>query len=183
MFKLAVLSVFTFTIFVGINSAQSVTSDPQSPVSHYTCELELSLASNSLGAKSAKSDSKKLKLSGRGVANCRNEKGFQFNLPAVLAIALNSSQDFPAQSLRATLEPISVDSDVNKIFDRYTPHILLGNTPSVSPNVSTARTVVVKGQKNDVLMQINLNVPPLFTSKLNITKVDLRFDNDAPDVE
>lgn len=118
-------------------------------------------------------------LIGRGIANCKNEQGFQFNLPARLAISLNADKELPLQSLRASMEPISVDRDVNMIFDNYAPHVELRNTPASGSYSSPERAIVVKGLKNDVLMQINLNIPAEFTSKVNIASVDLKFDRDS----
>ncbi len=162
-----------------------------SRTSHYTCTLELALSPNDASASIAsgttrapesegkprkQADPHHANLVGRGVASCKNESGFQFNLPAVMAISLNSDEQIPLQSLRASVEPVSVDHDVNKIFDLYTPHIELKKTPSASSNISTDRSIVVKGDKNDVLLQINLSLPQEVRSKVEVTKVDLKFD-------
>ena len=150
--------------------------------SHYTCSLDLALAANDASASivSGKvSGEHHANLIGRGVANCKSESGFQFNLPAVMAISLNSEEELPLQSIRASIEPVSVDHNVNKIFDQYTPHVELRNTPTLNQSSSSDRAIVVKGLKNDLLMQVNLSLPADSTASVSIAKVDLKIDNDA----
>lgn len=153
----------------------------ESRTSHYTCSFDLALAPNDASASivsgvAKKSDLHFANLIGRGVASCKNQQGFQFNLPTVMAISLDAKEQIPLNSLRANIDPVSVDSDVHKIFDQYTTHIELRQTAGITPRSSTNRSVVVKGLKNDVLIQIHLNLPADFTDKVNISKVDLKLD-------
>ena len=169
-----------------------------SRTSHYTCTLDLALAANDGSASvvagtvaastsgitrepDSLSKPKKVathyaNLIGRGVANCKNESGFQFNLPAVMAITFSSDQEVPLKNLRATVNPVSVDHNVNKIFDQYTPHVELRNTPPLGQNLASDRSVVVRGLKNDVLIQVNLNLPENFNHPIKISKLDLKTE-------
>lgn len=184
MTKLAIATFISFILFIGIHSAQSLPADPDEKITHYTCDLEVALSTDKkANVKTKNKIDHSTHLIGRGVANCRNQQGFEFNLPAVMSVALSSDEQIPIEALRATLQPVSVSRDVNRIFDHYTPHFVLETTPSVMPNASAERAVIVKGKKNDVLLQLNLNVPSEFTSKVRVTKIDLRFDNDAPELE
>jgi hypothetical protein len=201
MIRLALISFFAFTVLLGFNSAKMARPTPEPRANHFTCELDIALAATDASAAIVSGttrsvDTEKIKreprsviakpehheanLIGRGVANCKNQQGFQFNLPAILAISIDSADPIPLHEIRATLPPISVDRDVNRIFDHYTPHVVLENTPTTSPNPASERSVVVKGDRNEVLLQINLNIPSEFTSRIKVSRADLRFDNEAP---
>lgn len=148
--------------------------------SHYTCSLQLTLSPNESVAQSKNQPKNQAKhqanLGGKGVASCKNESGFQFNLPAELAISLNSEEQINVQMVRASVEPVSVDHDVNKIFDQYTPHVELKQTPPSGISNSSERSIVVKGDKHDVLLQVNLSLPQDARSKVDVSKVSLKFD-------
>lgn len=203
---LAVVAVALVLVLFPLRSASAEGGELRR--SHFTCSLDIALRANDASAAvasgttrspdnegssskfnaktkksivtaAASSDLYHANLIGSGIANCKNQQGFQFDLPAVIAIAVNADQELPVQALRASIEPLSVDRDVNMIFDNYAPHVELRNTPSASAHSSSERAVVVKGAKNDILMQINLNVPAEFTSKVNVARVDLKFDSES----
>lgn len=204
MIRLALISFFAFTVLLGFNSSQLERPASEPRVSHFTCAIDIALAASDASAsivsgatredesvKVKNRDSKSVvakpevhaaNLIGRGIASCQNQQGFQFNLPTILAITLDSADPIPLKEIRATLPPISVDRDVNRIFDRYIPHVVLENNPTTNPNAASERSVVVKGAKNQVLMQVNLNIPSEFSSKIRVSKVDLRIDSEAPEL-
>lgn len=120
---------------------------------------------------------------GRGLAICRNDQGFTTELP-VLA---DFEATLPESLLRNQVElgislntsPFVISRDVNQLQDSYTVR-----RPPVlgSGDDADDTTVLVRGSKHDLFIELKLTSPTARVSGVKLTGLRLRVDETAPDL-
>jgi hypothetical protein len=127
-------------------------------------------------------DSKAI-FDGRGLLSCRNDQGFTTELPVLVDVSAEFVGSQRAQgeiAVSGNSSPFVIPRDVNQLQDAY-----VVRTPPVATvaatNEASDASLLLRGLRNDLVMELKLNSQASDLKSLKITSLRLRFDETAPD--
>ncbi len=125
----------------------------------------------------------KATFDGRGLLSCRNDQGFTTELPVLVDVSAEFVGSQRAQgeiAVSGNSSPFVIPRDVNQLQDAYvirSPAV----TTVAATNEANDASLLLRGLRNDLVMELKLNSQASDLKALKITSLRLRFDETAPD--
>lgn len=119
-----------------------------------------------------------LKTEGRGLLSCKNDQGFLTEMPVYAdldARVVQSLANSGELSFSANSSAFVIPREVSQLQDEYAVRPFSWNDPTAS-----TPSLLFRGDKHDLVIEMKLNSSTQALSRIEITKMNLRFDDSAP---
>ena len=121
-------------------------------------------------------------LEGKGLMNCHNDQGFTVEMPVTADLSVEFPHGFQQNgefALSANSAEFVVSRDISQAQDKFAVR-KLSRVPAV---LTSNHRVVFRGERHDLVIEINLNSPQHSLQGVKVTGLVLHFDDSAPDFQ
>ncbi|RYZ69120.1 MAG: hypothetical protein EOP05_15310 [Proteobacteria bacterium] len=121
-----------------------------------------------------------IKSEGRGLVNCKNDQGFATEVPVYAdleARVVQTMRNTGELSFSGNSAAFVIPRELGQLQDEYEVRPFSWNDPaSQNPNV------LFRGLQHDLVIEMKLSSSTQALSRIEVTRITLRFDETAPDL-
>jgi len=171
------LMAFLFTSSIGQGQSPSMNDSSRAKTSHEmicTISAFFSIDSNEQIASS-------IRIEGRGLATCKNDQGFSTDVPVsavVNAKAMGSWSNAGELSFSGNSASFVIPREIGQLQDTYSIKSFASDL-----NDKTSPTLLFEGAQHDLMIEMKLSSTTHAFEKIEITGMNLHFDEAAPTLD